>query len=99
MAFGGKDPRKHKRQTFGMDAVLRLNNDTLPEACLVIDISQGGAGLRVDRPDKLPEKFVLLLSDNGSVRRGCHIFGWSESEIGVRFIKIALPNNAAQAVQ
>ena len=85
MAALGTNDRKHKRKAFVMDAAVDLHDGAPPRGCTVLDISQGGACLGVD-PMPLPEKFTLLLSANGNVRRACVLKWRRDNEIGVQFV-------------
>ncbi len=85
MAALGLNDRKHKRKTFVLDAVINLADGSKPRPCTVVDISQGGACLAVD-PLPLPDKFTLLLSSSGNVRRECLLKWRRDGEVGVQFL-------------
>ena len=53
--------------------------------CRVANVSSTGAKLAVETPDQVPDRFVLLLSQNGSVRRICDVKWRSKNAIGVGF--------------
>ena len=54
--------------------------------CVVADLSAGGACLQVEAPDALPDKFILLLSHTGRLRRMCSVTWRAGTSIGVKFI-------------
>jgi hypothetical protein len=54
--------------------------------CMMADLSAGGACLQVEAPDALPDKFILLLSHTGRLRRMCSVTWRAENSIGVKFV-------------
>ncbi len=79
--------RRFDRKAFEHVAALDLGDGSASKACEVMDISQGGARLRplMCLPKMLPEKFTLLLSACGRVRRSCYVVWRSATELGVQF--------------
>lgn len=79
--------RRFDRRTFERVAALDLGDGSASTTCEVLDISQGGARLRplMCMPKSLPEKFTLLLSSCGRVRRNCRVIWRSKLEVGVQF--------------
>ena len=67
----------------------RVTTLQAPESmtCSLADISATGARIIIDRPERLPEEFVLTLNDN--LQRWCRIRWRSRTEVGVEFF--ALP--------
>jgi hypothetical protein len=61
-----------------------------PVACVIWDISEGGARLAVAHPlATLPHHFTLNLSKDESVRRDCEVV-WTDSRfVGVKFTGLA----------
>jgi hypothetical protein len=54
--------------------------------CDLVDVSSGGAKLKVTRQTAVPEQFVLILSINFGPRKNCQVV-WRESAfVGVRFL-------------
>jgi hypothetical protein len=77
-----RDIRKRVRLSGWMD----LGDRVCIGLCRIRDISDGGARLRLDKGDTAPARFVLRLTQDGSVGRICERM-WSEgSEVGVRFV-------------
>lgn len=76
-------------------AWLALDSDTL-HVCALSDISETGARLDVDKPDAVPDRFVLLLSDSGSVRRRCRVVWRKAQQIGVTFEGRLAPSDSAR---
>lgn len=78
------DKRKSRRKPIRYVAWLTVASDE-PEACLLSDMSETGARIDVDKADRVPQKFVLLLSANGAARRACRVVWRKPHQIGVRF--------------
>ena len=83
----GRERRKAKRHLLRYGAWLVLADGTLSE-CVLSDISETGARLMVDDSALVPEKFVLVLSRNGAVRRCCKVVWRNPQEVGVKFDEI-----------
>jgi PilZ domain-containing protein len=56
-----------------------------PKGCFLHDISQSGARLEVEAPERLPERFVLLFTLNGRVQRSCRAVWRAVRHVGVQF--------------
>jgi hypothetical protein len=59
-----------------------------------LDVSKGGAKLKVDRSIDLPPQFLISLSERGEVLRLCRLVWRMAGEAGVRFIPV--PPKAAE---
>lgn len=57
--------------------------------CILSDVSETGARIGVQDPNLIPDRFVLLLSNNGSARRTCDVVWRERHQIGVRFARLA----------
>jgi hypothetical protein len=79
--------RRFRRKSFERVAALDFGDGSPLTSCEVLDISEGGARLRplLCAPRMLPEKFILLLSECGKVRRNCRVIWRSVAELGVQF--------------
>jgi hypothetical protein len=75
--------RKRARQRVTQRAVIR-SEGARPMRCIVQDISEGGAKLKVGA--ETPDRFDLLLSPSGSVRRHCRVIWRTDEAIGVSFV-------------
>jgi hypothetical protein len=60
-----------------------------PRTATVADISQSGARLDVPEATAIPDRFILLLSKNGSAQRLCRVVWRSETQLGVHFERAA----------
>jgi len=75
-------PRHFVRQT----GVMIDADGSVLGSCLMVDVSAGGAHLRVKAPNALPNQFTLLLSQYGQLRRHCCVVWQKENVIGVHFV-------------
>ncbi len=78
------DKRKFTRRPVVHRAVIRTGDSRLIE-CVVQDISEGGAKLRITA--EVPDTFVLFLSWAGSVSRKCEVRWRSDGAVGVSFVE------------
>lgn len=69
-----------------------------PVGCVLSDISDTGARLDVPYPDKVPDRFLLWLTETGSARRTCQIVWRKTRQIGVRFER-RLPEDRRAAME
>ena len=65
------EQRDNIRRTVRQGARLATTDGAALGTCIMLDVSATGARLKLDTPDPLPKKFVLLLSHNGDLRRLC----------------------------
>jgi hypothetical protein len=80
-------PRLGPRRKLRIPVIVLLESgERLTEAC-TLDVSKGGAKLKLDRSVDLPDRFFITLSERGDVQRLCRVVWRSETEIGVRFIE------------
>jgi hypothetical protein len=77
--------RKKPRRQFHYNARILTDKDTPLLACSISDISQTGARLALERDEKLPDTFMLLLSANGGARRHCRVIWREGMTVGVEF--------------
>jgi hypothetical protein len=79
------EKRKSARRDIDLAVQIRLPGG----ACvcgIALDVSQGGARLKVESPDRLPDQFMLELSDK--LHRWSHIVWRSAEEAGVEFLSV-----------
>jgi hypothetical protein len=77
-----KKPQKHVKRVCWM--VTSPNSE--PQQCQLSDASDYGGKVVIPDVGKVPEKFILLLTENGKVARKCEVAWRSDSEIGFRFL-------------
>src|SRR5215471_21379704 len=78
------DKRQVRRHRMSHDAWLIFDGGERSE-CTWMDISGKGARLSVPDSEAVPDDFVLLLAENGSARRRCHVIWRKPRQIGVKF--------------
>jgi hypothetical protein len=54
--------------------------------CALIDISEGGAQIRVDSPSNVPTYFTLSFNQNERRGKQCKVVWRSSSAVGVQFV-------------
>lgn len=78
------DKRKTIRRTLRYSAWVTLAGDQL-HGCVLSDVSETGGRIDIDDSEKIPDQFMLLLSNNGSARRKCRVVWRKPGQIGVSF--------------
>lgn len=78
--------RKKPRRHFHYSAKILAGAKEPPRSCTISDISHSGARLVLENDDKLPDRFILLLSRNGGTRRRCRLIWRTGQTIGVEFM-------------
>jgi len=53
--------------------------------CTLSDIAEGGAKIRLDTLEPVPDQFVLQLAADGSVVRKCRVVWRNGQDVGVAF--------------
>ena len=53
--------------------------------CTVLDVSQGGGRIRLEANALVPDHFVLLFTNAGTVRRACSVIWRRGDYLGVAF--------------
>ena len=79
------DQRRSPRRKVTFPAWIDTGNDAAPRTCTVVDVSDGGARVKVASPVELPKEFHLILTQLGT-RRHCRVVWSSEEEIGVFYL-------------
>jgi PilZ domain len=92
--FKVTENRKFARRNIDLIVEIETSDGSILRGVL-LDLSQGGARLKVDNPDSLPEQFMLKLSDK--LHRRSRIAWRSAEEIGVELLSApkALADNFA----
>jgi hypothetical protein len=78
--------RKFVRRPLSYPAKIVATDGSWGRNCRVIDVSDGGAKLALEKPAELPQEFILALSVRGKAARKCQLMWTDENEIGVQFI-------------
>lgn len=77
--------RRSVRRAIGYSAKIVASDGSWQRDCRVLDVSQTGAKLAIDRAAELPQDFILALSAQGNATRFCQVVWVEDSQIGVRF--------------
>jgi hypothetical protein len=78
--------RRHERRSFGYRAKVDFLDGNPPRLCMIVDISEGGARLRLREVATPPDSVKLLLTDDGATRM-CQVRWRRLNEFGVQFVK------------
>jgi hypothetical protein len=83
-----RDERRSARRAFLFPLTARIISldGTYTFRCKVYDVSQAGAQLAIADATKIPDRFVLALSSDGTARRNCRIVWRNAKTVGVRFV-------------
>ena len=76
--------RQHARRAVFIKAqLLREGKPSLP--CTLVDISDTGARLVIEETSALPNRFTIVMGEQGVPRRQCRLIWRGDNEIGVTF--------------
>jgi PilZ domain len=79
------DQRKGRRYFVAHGARIVWDGGSSPQDCRMLDVSAHGARLELEAAATLPDKFTLLLSHDGDLRRQCCVIWRSEKAVGIEF--------------
>jgi PilZ domain len=77
--------RKHPRRHFDYSATIITDANAPSLSCKITDISHGGGRLELENGTELPDRFMLLLSNNGGAHRRCRVIWRTGATVGVEF--------------
>ncbi len=79
--------RRHRRSQVAQPALIVGDDESIIGKCMMLNVSAGGARLKLNSEIAVPNEFVLLLSKFDSrIRRRCFIAWQKKNQIGVRFL-------------
>jgi len=78
--------RKCGRVGLNRSALIGIGRGHAVSHCIVRDVSASGAQLSIALKLGVPDEFVLLISTNRPVWRGCQVVRRSQREIAVGFV-------------
>jgi hypothetical protein len=81
------EQRRNKRQSLGYHAQIEAIGGDGALDCTIKDVSETGARVAADSPDRLPDEFILRLTKDGATRRLCKVVWRTEREAGVSFVQ------------
>jgi hypothetical protein len=93
----GRDKRKSKRRPVRYAARVEFKSGRTA-GCFLSDVSDTGARLEVPYSDKVPDRFLLWLTGNGSARRTCRVVWRKPHQVGVAFER-RLPEEKRQSLE
>ena len=83
----GAEHRKLARRKVEQPVLIRSAEGAIVGQCTMLDISAGGARLKVDAAAEIPQLFMLMLSKlDGKLKRHCVVAWRDEKQVGVRFV-------------
>ncbi len=80
------DQRRARRRPIRYNARLAVGPGQFYD-CVLSDVSDTGARIEVQDSKKLPDQFLLLLSESGAARRFCRVAWRKTRYVGVAFEK------------
>jgi hypothetical protein len=83
------EQRRNKRKPLRHNAWLTTGKGAPRIECAISDISDSGARIDFDRPDDIPDRFVLMFTSSGAPYRRCRVVWRSGRQAGVRFEQMA----------
>jgi hypothetical protein len=81
------EKRKDYRQSLKYPAKIDVGDGTPHLPCILTDVSASGARVIVEAPDKIPERFMLLLAAEHRTSRRCKVMWRDENQLGLAFLK------------
>jgi hypothetical protein len=82
---GESHRQRETRKSFDRPGLITGPDGAPLRECRILDVSSGGARLKVDQTAGLPEAFTLVLSWSARTTRRCQVRWRSETELGVQF--------------
>lgn len=77
--------RGKPRRQFRYTAQILIDGKSAPRPCKLVDVSETGARIILKQDESLPDRFLLLLSEDGGARRKCRVVWRDARVIGVAF--------------
>jgi PilZ domain len=85
MFKNAKDKRRARRRPMRYTAWIAPKPGDL-HGCVLSDVSDSGARIRVEDADTIPDCFMLMLARNGKVLRPCRVVWRKPQHLGVTFL-------------
>lgn len=83
----GAEHRKLPRRKVEQLVLMTADNGAIIGQCVMLDVSAGGARLKLNGELSVPDQFTLFLSKiDGRLKRRCVVAWREEKQIGVRFV-------------
>ena len=85
----GAEHRKFARRRVEQLVLMMSDEGSIIGPCTMLDVSAGGARLKLGTDLAVPQNFTLLLSKiDGRLKRHCVVAWRKEKQVGVRFVII-----------
>jgi hypothetical protein len=82
-----REKRVHVRRLMAQRARVESPDGSFAAECVLVDVSAGGARLILSTTDPVPDRFFLILSHDGALRRLCEPMWQTDAKsVGVQFI-------------
>jgi hypothetical protein len=81
-----KDERVGPRKTVRRCGWLSRTKGEQLQECIVLDESEKGARLEVNRPSEIPDNFYIYMTLESTSRRQCRVAWRSDKQIGVEYL-------------
>lgn len=81
----GTNRRRAPRRLVQLHNAVIVSDGRATTTCIIVDISATGAKLELTRKCEVPDRFVLVLSTSGGLRRACKVAWRTGTAIGVHF--------------
>jgi len=79
------DRRKGARRYVAQGARVARENSSDLQDCRIVDVSAFGARLELKDVSSVPDRFMLVLSHDGQLRRRCSVVWRSSHSVGIEF--------------
>lgn len=79
------EKRQFERKPVVVRARISAGAGSRIRECTIADVSAGGAKIVIEDGAKIPDRFTLMLSANGSVQRKCKVAWRRGPELGVQW--------------
>ena len=80
-----QNTRKAARKTLHYNAWIDLADGSPPLDCMLADVSESGAKLKLSASTKIPDSFKLLLTRDGHSSRQCQVVRRESLDVGIKF--------------
>jgi PilZ domain-containing protein len=80
-------PDRLRKVELHLPARIDCGQGTRPVHCIVFDMSETGARMRLVNDTRLPNEFVLVLTADGRGRRRCRAVRRDHLDVTVRFLR------------
>ena len=83
----GAEHRRLPRRRVEQSVLMKSVEGAIIGQCTMLDVSSGGARLKLEADVEAPELFTLFLSKlDGRLKRHCVVTWRKEKQVGVRFV-------------